>query len=216
MAGVIRLCHRYSFYSFNAEKFNSFYSKINEWPHCDTERKGPPRPNFTCLQGNKHIKVFLHSLTDNALLESHSKGATQNTIECANSLMWQRCLKETFCGAKLWRLQQLGFNNKKSVRRLYDIVYLPLSGQTFNFLHNMDQRSIFYNYLLLHMQGLPLTRRLSKRRMARKEGFGGWGWFRGWRYRSWWSDTWGWSFWVTFLCGFVCLSMYQRVKARSL
>ena len=35
VAGVIRLCHRYSFYSFNAEKFNSFYSKINEWPHCD-------------------------------------------------------------------------------------------------------------------------------------------------------------------------------------
>ena len=32
VAGVIRLCHRYSFYSFNAEKFNSFYSKINEWP----------------------------------------------------------------------------------------------------------------------------------------------------------------------------------------
>ena len=36
VAGVIRLCHRYSFYSFNAEKFNSFYSKINEWPHCYT------------------------------------------------------------------------------------------------------------------------------------------------------------------------------------
>ena len=34
VAGVIRLCHRYSFYSFNAEKFNSFYSKINEWPQC--------------------------------------------------------------------------------------------------------------------------------------------------------------------------------------
>ena len=34
VAGVIRFCHRYSFYSFNAEKFNSFYSKINEWPQC--------------------------------------------------------------------------------------------------------------------------------------------------------------------------------------
>ena len=34
VAGVIRLCHRYSFYSFNAEKFNSFYSIINEWPQC--------------------------------------------------------------------------------------------------------------------------------------------------------------------------------------
>ena len=33
VAGVIRLCHRYSFHSFNAEKFNSFYSIINEWPH---------------------------------------------------------------------------------------------------------------------------------------------------------------------------------------
>ena len=33
VAGVIRLCHCYSFYSFNAEKFNSFYSIINEWPH---------------------------------------------------------------------------------------------------------------------------------------------------------------------------------------
>ena len=36
VAGVIQLCHRYSFYSFNAEKFNSFYSIINEWPHCWT------------------------------------------------------------------------------------------------------------------------------------------------------------------------------------
>ena len=34
VAGVIRLCHRYSFHSFNAEKFNSFYSKIHEWPQC--------------------------------------------------------------------------------------------------------------------------------------------------------------------------------------
>ena len=32
VAGVIRLCHRYSFYSFAAEKFNSYYSRINEWP----------------------------------------------------------------------------------------------------------------------------------------------------------------------------------------
>ena len=60
-------------------------------------RKGPPQPNFTCLQGNK---VFLHSLTDKALLESHSKGETQNPIECTNSLIRQVCLKETFCGAK--------------------------------------------------------------------------------------------------------------------
>ena len=44
------------------------------WP----VRKGPPRPNLTCFQGNK---VFLHLLIDKALLESHSKGATKNPID---------------------------------------------------------------------------------------------------------------------------------------
>ena len=45
----------------------------------------------------KKIIVFLHSLTDKALLERNSKGATQNPIECANGLIWQACMKETFC-----------------------------------------------------------------------------------------------------------------------
>ena len=45
-------------------------------------------------------RTILHSLADKALLESHSKGATHNPIECANSLIWQFCLKEMFCGAK--------------------------------------------------------------------------------------------------------------------
>ena len=31
---VIRKLLHYSLYSFNAEKFNSFYSKINEWAQC--------------------------------------------------------------------------------------------------------------------------------------------------------------------------------------
>ena len=44
---------------------------------------------------------------------------------------------DVFVEQKLWRLQQPGFNEKKSVRRQYDM-YLPLSGQTFNFLQNMD------------------------------------------------------------------------------
>ena len=47
----------------------------------------------------------------------------------------------------------------------------PLSGQTFNFLQNMDQRSIFY-YLLLQVQGLVLKRRLFKEENG-EEGFGG-------------------------------------------
>ena len=38
VTGVIRLCHPYLFYSFKAEKFNSFYSKNNEWPHCPNGR----------------------------------------------------------------------------------------------------------------------------------------------------------------------------------
>ena len=46
----------------------------------------------------------------------------------------------------LWRLKQIGSNEKKSVRRLFEILHLPVSGQTFKFLQTMDQTSIYYNY----------------------------------------------------------------------
>ena len=71
---------------------------------------------------------------------------------------------------KLWSLQQLGFNEKKSVRRLYAMIYLPLRGQNFNFLQNMDQRSIFYIYY--SKCTLVLKRRLFKEENGEEE-FGG-------------------------------------------
>ena len=40
------------------------------------------------------------------------------------------------------------------------------------------------------------------------------GWFKE-LQRIWWFEPKGWSFSMTFVCGFVCMSMYQCVKARS-
>ena len=168
--------------------------------HCVQSGRTTTRPNFTFLQGNK---VFLHSLTGKALLENHSKGATQNPIKCVH---WQVCPWETLCGAKLWRLHQLGFNEKKSLWRLYATMYLPLrvSGQlNFNFLQNMDQRSIFCIYYSNARSG------------AEEKTFqrGEW-WGRVWRVRkieklvAWhkrlelFSDV----------CMWFCMSMYQCVK----
>ena len=143
-------------------------------------RKGPPRPNFTCLHGNK---VFLHSRTDKALLGSHSKDATQNPIECAKSLIWQACLKETpagFVEKKLWRLQQLEVNEKKSVRRLYDMVYLPLTRPDFQLPPDHGSpwedlgASVVFIMPNVRSQRLVLKRRLFEEENG-KEGFGGCG-----------------------------------------
>ena len=100
------------------------------------------------------------------LLGSHSKGAMQNS----NSLIWQVCLRKTFVEQKLWRLQQLEFNENKSVRRLYDkdvpapqwpdVQLPPEHGSEEHLLH-----------LLLQMQGLVLKRRLFKEETC-EEGFG--------------------------------------------
>ena len=105
-------------------------------------RKGPARPNYTCLQGKK---VFLHSPTDKVLLESHSKGATRIPIEWAKSLIGQVCLKETFCGAKTVETAAawVQWKKKKSVGRLYGMMFLPLSARL-STSSTIDQKSIFY------------------------------------------------------------------------
>ena len=43
---------------------------------------------------------------------------------------------------ELWRLKPIGSDEKKSGRRLFEILHLPVSGQTFKFFQTIDQTSI--------------------------------------------------------------------------
>ena len=151
--------------------------------HCQV-RKGPPRPNLSgCLQENK---VFLHSLTDlKALLERNSKGATQTPVECVNSLLWQVCLKETFCWARtVETVAAQVFNKKKSVRTLHGMMNLPLSGLTFKFFQTMDQSHLFWGASVLIIT--PNVRPGAEEKIFQRgdwwewPGFEGWGLFREW------------------------------------
>ena len=75
--------------------------------------KRPPRPNFTCLQGNK---VFLHSCTDRQL--RRSCGVTRRVRHKTQLIVWtawsgRSIWRRRFVEKKLWSLQQLEFNEKR-------------------------------------------------------------------------------------------------------